>query len=53
MWELGYHAHGGSGMSWSRADVLAMEIGEIVRAYEWLGERRQAEADAIRNASGR
>jgi hypothetical protein len=43
--------HGGSGYSFSRADCLEMDWAEFCWYVEHAGDRREAEANAIRNAS--
>ncbi len=47
---LCYVAHGGSGYTFTRADVLDMDMAEAVFLAERLDENRKAEAAAIRNA---
>jgi hypothetical protein len=43
-------AHGGSGYTFTRADVLDMDIDEARFLVEKLDANRKAEAAAIRNA---
>lgn len=47
---LCYSAHGGSGFSFTRADVLDMGLGEAMEHAEWLDEQRTREANAMRHA---
>lgn len=49
--ELCYCQHGGSGFSFNRGDLLEMDLDEIEFFLEWLDERREKEAEAIRKAS--
>lgn len=49
--DLCYHQHGGSGYSFTRADVLDMSWGEAAYYLKSLGELRAAEAKAIKSAS--
>jgi len=48
---LCYQSHGGSGFSFTRADVLNMGWGEALEHCDWLSEQRSREADAIKRAS--
>ncbi len=47
---LCYQAHGGSGYSFTRADVLDMEVREARWLIERLGENRATEAAALKRA---
>ncbi len=47
---LCYQAHGGSGYSFTRADVLDMDVREAQWMIERLGENRDAEAAAMKRA---
>jgi len=49
--ELCYHQHGGSGFSFTRADVERMDLDEIEFYLDWLDERRTDEANRIKRAS--
>ena len=53
MWEgiaqLTYHQHGGSGTNLSLPDAL--EWPHFVWWLQWLNDRREAEAEAIRDAN--
>lgn len=49
--ELCYTEHGGSGFSFTRADVFDMGIDEAEKLRDWLYDRRKKEAEAIRRAS--
>lgn len=49
--ELCYSQHGGSGLNFTRSDVLEMELDEIDHYLETLDRRRNTEADAIKKAS--
>lgn len=48
--DLLWHQHGGSGLSLTLADIEDMEISRALLWREWVGEQREAEADAIRDA---
>jgi len=50
---LCYTIHGGSGYSFTRADVLDMSLGEIDEALDWLEEQRRREAEAMKRATKR
>jgi hypothetical protein len=50
---LCYTPHGGSGFSFTRADVLEMSLQEIGFYLEWVEEQRDSEARAIKRASKR
>jgi len=47
---LGYVQHGGSGLGWSRRDVLEADFDEALKMVETLHETRQKEAAALRSA---
>lgn len=51
--ELCYSLHGGSGLSFTRADVMDMDLDEIDFFLEWLDERREEEARKIKEAHRR
>lgn len=44
---LTYKQHGGSGLGWTRADVLEANAGDLFWEAEYLSEQRKAEAAAI------
>lgn len=50
---LCYTPHGGSGFSFTRADVLEMSVGEALYYLEWVDEQRSKEVSAIKQASRR
>jgi hypothetical protein len=47
---LTYVQHGGSGMTWTRRDVLDMEYQEAVKSMDRLQEGRRRDAAALRKA---
>lgn len=49
--ELCYTQHGGSGFHWTPSDVERMDLDTIEFYLDWLGDRREQEAEAIRKAS--
>jgi hypothetical protein len=49
--DLVYQQHGGSGLSLTYSDVLSMDLYEIERFSDTLGERRRHEAAAIARAA--
>lgn len=50
IFDLGYRQHGGSGLGYSRTEVLAMPLGDAEVMMRLLQEARKADADAIRRA---
>ena len=48
---LCYNPHGGSGFSFTRADVLDMDLDEARHHLAWLDEQRSRESSAIRAAT--
>ena len=50
--DLLWHEHGGSGLALNLADIDNIEISRALLWLEWVGERREAEADAIRGSNG-
>jgi hypothetical protein len=50
IFDLGYTQHGGSGLGWSRIDVLEMEWELALKALERLRAAREREAEALRAA---
>lgn len=50
MLELLYQAHGGSGLNLSLTDILRLDMSTMYDIYTWLGDRRSAEAQSIRDA---
>jgi hypothetical protein len=50
IFRLTYQQHGGSGLNWSRADVLACDWKTAMAACERLNQARTQEAKAIRKA---
>lgn len=49
--ELCYSQHGGSGLSFTPADVERLDLDEIEFYLDWLDERRSDEAERIKKAS--
>jgi hypothetical protein len=47
---LGYQQHGGSGLSFSRDDILKMTIDELEGHIMDVAKQRKREADAMRAA---
>ncbi len=48
IFDLGYRQHGGSGLGYSRSEVLAMPVGDAEVMMRLLQEARKADSDAIR-----
>ncbi len=48
---LTYIQHGGSGMTWTREDVLRTHFQEAIRAVDNLQEARRRDSAAIRKAA--
>ncbi len=48
IFELSYVQHGGSGLTWTRSDILNMSFDDAHKAIEALRERRSEEARAMR-----
>jgi len=46
--DLCWHQHGGSGLTWTRSEVLDLTLGERDRAREWVKSRRAAEAKELK-----
>lgn len=51
--DLGYHAHGGSGLGYPWLHVIEMPMIEILSSHRLLTAQREAEADAIRKKAGK
>ena len=49
--ELMWTQHGGSGYTFTYADLMDMPVSEMRKWYDKLGERRRSEADAIRRSN--
>jgi hypothetical protein len=48
---LSYTQHGGSGLGWTRTEVLSLPVSEAIWYVERLLKERKAESKAIRAAS--
>jgi hypothetical protein len=48
---LCYTQHGGSGFTFTRGDVMEMDLNEAEYYFEWLRDMRERESAAIRKAS--
>lgn len=48
--DLGYRAHGGSGLGYDWAVVQDMPLAEVIRFVEMLDEARTKEAAAMKRA---
>ncbi len=51
MFSLCWTQHGGSGLGWSRAEALELDVAELGWWLERVAEQREAEARAIEKAS--
>lgn len=49
--QIAWQQHGGSGLSFTRADMLAMPVDELRFYVKEAARRRKEEADQIRKAS--
>jgi len=50
---LTWHQHGGSGLTWTRSEVLDLTLGERDRALEWVEKRREQESKELKAAAKR
>jgi hypothetical protein len=48
--QIAWSQHGGSGFSFTRADMLDMSVGDLVHHAKSANAHREKEADAIRQA---
>jgi hypothetical protein len=48
--ELCYQQHGGSGFSFTLADIERLDLDDIEYYLDWLDERRSDEAERIKKA---
>ncbi|WP_428262163.1 hypothetical protein [Haliangium sp.] len=51
VFSLCWTQHGGSGLGWSRAEALELDVAELGWWLERVAEQREAEARAIEKAS--
>jgi hypothetical protein len=51
VWALTYMPHGGSGMTWSRSEVLDCPLSTALATIRRLDEQRQRESDAMKAAA--
>lgn len=51
IFDLGYRQHGGSGLGYSRSEVLAMPLGDAEVFMRLLQEARKNDAKAVRRAA--
>lgn len=49
--QIAWSQHGGSGFSFTRADMLDMSVGDLVHHAKAANAHREREADAIRRAN--
>jgi hypothetical protein len=49
--QIAWSQHGGSGFSFTRADMLAMSAADLVHHSNVANEKRAKEADAMRKAA--
>jgi hypothetical protein len=49
---IAWSQHGGSGLNFTRADMLIMSAADLLHAVKSVNERREREADALRKAHG-
>lgn len=50
IFQLSWMQHGGSGLSWSRAEILELELAELDWWLDRVGDQRGKEARAIERA---
>lgn len=53
MFQLCWVQHGGSGLGWTRAEALELDLAELDWWLERVGEQRSKEARAIERATKR
>ena len=53
VFSLTYSQHGGSGLNWTKADVMDLDLTEANAYVELLGEQRRKEAAAMKAAQSR
>lgn len=53
IFQLSWVQHGGSGLAWSRAEILELDVAELDWWLDRVGEQRSKEARAIERATKR